>query len=315
MALRHLTVILLWALVAPAQEKQATMEPIRETGQAPQFGVRVNLVSLDVEVLDRTGDSVTALTRGDFIVKEEGKEMEISHFAWLSDRPVSLVFVLDTSAVPREQLSIAKDFISRLSHLLAREDEIALFTFDNRDAYLEQEFTCDRGLILEALSNIDVASGRVGSLLRELFGPIPRTGLGIDLALHKAHAGVHEKKAVLVVSNRLKGLGPVTIDHLRDSGHTLLTLKFSNKTNSVLSFVSDRISRRQLLRESGGRRFSGDKEDIARTCRAIAWSLKNHYSLGYTTTPLRDGERRSLEVLVPGYNYRIHVRRSYGATR
>ena len=43
----------------------------------PSFNVQVNLVSLDVEVLDRNDLAVRGLTKADFIIEENGDPKEI----------------------------------------------------------------------------------------------------------------------------------------------------------------------------------------------------------------------------------------------
>jgi VWFA-related protein len=299
----------LWGLLTapvagPAQREQ--------NPQQPRFNVQVNLVSLDVEVLDPSGNPVLGLTQKDFSIKESGKPVDISHFAWQSERPVNLAIVLDTSAISTEKLTRCKRFIVELAHRLARTDEICLFTFDTRDAYLEQDFTPSRLRIVEALENIGVLSGKSGGILMELFGKQPMTGLAIDLALNKVRAVQKGKKALLVISNRFRGLGPVTVEHIRESDCTLSTLEFDNKAARWATLGGDQISKNQLMHESGGRNFSADTEDVEGVCRKIAFSLKNHYVLGYLTEiGATEKKPRRVEASVPGKNYIIHFRRSY----
>ena len=52
--------------------------PAQEEPPLDKIRVQVNLVSLDVEVLDRKGNLVPGLTRPDFVVEEDGKPMEIT---------------------------------------------------------------------------------------------------------------------------------------------------------------------------------------------------------------------------------------------
>jgi hypothetical protein len=59
------------------------------TEPVPQFNARVDLVSLDVEVLDAAGNPATDLVKEDFIIKEDGTPMPIMNFSRLSDRPVN----------------------------------------------------------------------------------------------------------------------------------------------------------------------------------------------------------------------------------
>jgi VWFA-related protein len=269
-------------------------------------------VSLDVEVLERSGAPVVNLEQKDFRVMEDGEPMEITNFARLHDRPVSLAVVLDTSAISLEKLNKAKEFIFQLIYLLGHNDDICLYSFDSKDAYLEQDFTDDRLPLVNALENISVPSHGSGGILKELLGADPRTGLGIDLALLKLEKTRSGKKALLVISNRFRGLGPATVEHVQESGCTLLTLGFSNKSALLVTLGGDQISKKKLMRESGGRQFSADSEDIGSVCRSIAYSLKNYYALAYLTEVGKGSEKpRRIEVRIPGHDYVINARRSY----
>jgi VWFA-related protein len=290
----------------------AALAPAQQTGTNPQFSVRVHTVSVDVEVLDDAGNSVQGLSQKDFLVKEDGRLMDITSFSQLTDRPVSLSIVLDTSSIQQEKLSLAKEYIFQMLHLFNRQDELSLVSFDNRDSYLEADLSADRKLIINALDNIGVPSRRPSGLGIELLGPIPLTGRGIDMALLNLRKGLHPKKALLVISNRFRGLGPETVNHVRDSGCMLLTLSFNNKAAAIITAVGDGISRKQLMRESGGRRFLAETTDFPGNCRSIVSSLKNYYSIGYQTdiTP-EDQKLRHIEIQIPGHKYVINARRSY----
>lgn len=286
-----------------------------QKGQQPQFNVQVNLVSLDVEILDRLGNPVLGLAKKDFTVKENGRPMEISNFAWMADRPISLAMVLDTSGISSPKLVTFKRFIRELAHELALTDDLCLYSFDSRDAYLEMDLSPKRYLLMDALDNIGVPSNRSGGVLQELFGIEPRTGLAIDMALDKLRKIDKGKKALLVISNRFRGLGPATVEHVQLSGCTLLTLGLDNKAALLITLGGDKISRNQLMRESGGRQFSAETEDMTGVCRKIAYSLKNYYALGYLTEiGPADKKPRRIEVQMPGQNYTINYRRSYVVT-
>jgi hypothetical protein len=280
--------------------------------QVPKYNVQVNLVSLDVEVLDSLGNPVLGLGRNDFLIKENGRAMEISNFAWMADRPVSLAAVLDTSAVSVEKLVTLKRFLRELALTLSHSDMLCLYSFDSRDAYFEMDFTSDRGRLWDALDNIAVpSSSRSGGVLQELLSADPRIGLAIDMAAHRLEKTDHGKKALLLISNRFRGLGPATVDHIEESGCTFLTLGSDSKAAILVTLGGDWISKNQLLKQSGGRQFSTNTNDMAGVCRAIAYSLKNYYAVGYLTEISPDEQRpRRIEVRVPGRHYTIHYRRS-----
>jgi hypothetical protein len=280
--------------------------------QLPKIGVRVNLVSLDVEVLDRKGNLIRGLNSSDFAVEENGTRMEISNFALSTGRPVSLAAVLDTSALTTEQLSVCKEFLLIFAHKLDHTDELCFYSFDARNAYLEQDLTTDRPVLMRALENIGVPSKRSPGVLIELFGEEPRTGLAIDRALHKLKEAHNPKKVLLLISNRFRGLGPATVEHVQQSACTLITLAFPHKTTMLVSLGGDEISARRLMRESGGRSFSAAAKDIAEVCQQVTNSLKNYYSIGYLTD-IKDGDKkpRKIRIRVPDRKYAVHFRRTY----
>jgi VWFA-related protein len=284
----------------------------QEPPQQPKFGVRVNLVSLDVEVLDRKGNLIPGLTRPDFVVEENGRPMEISNFALSTGRPVSLAAVLDTSSLSTRQLGICKEFILILAHKLDHEDELCLYSFDTRNAYLEQDLTTDRPLLMSALENIGVPSKRPPRVLVELFGEQPPTGLAIDRALLRLKEAHHAKRVLLLISNRFRGLGPATVEHVQQSGFTLITLAFPHTATMFVSLGGDEISSRRLQRESGGRRFSAEAKDIGQVCRQVVSSLKNYYSIGYLTE-IKEGDKRprKIRIRVRGRKCSVHFRRTY----
>ena len=279
------------------------------------FAVRVDMVSIDTEVLDRDGYPVLGLTQSDFVVKEDGREVKISNFSRWTDRPVSLAIILDTSNIKLDKLSIAKEHIFQMLHIFDRDDELSLFSFDNRDAWLEADLTHDKKQIIDALYNISVPSfGRgSGHVMNEYLKPPPNTtGLAIDKAWLNLEKSSLPRRSILFISNRFRGLGPATVDHIRDCGCTLFTLGFTNKSAVVLTGLGDRISKKQLMRDSGGRQFSAESEDIAETSRTLVYALKNYYSIGYQAeiNP-GDTKQRKIEVKVPGKKYIVNARRFY----
>jgi VWFA-related protein len=280
--------------------------------QKPKYNVQVNLVSLDVEVLDNNGNQVWGLDKSDFIVEENGRPMEISNFASSTDKPVSLAAVLDTSALSVEQLIICKTFLRTIAFDLNHSDELCLFSFDTRGAYLEQDFVSMPSPIVDALDNVGVPPGRSRALLMDLFGAIPPTALAIDLALLKLRDAHNGKKALLLLSNRFRGTGPATVEHIQQSGCILLTLAFPHKASMLVTLGGDAISTSQLMRESGGRSFSAKSPDIEGVCHQIIYSLKNYYSIGYLTE-IQPGDKkpRKIRIRVRHHSYKINFRHTY----
>lgn len=277
-----------------------------------KFSIRVTLVSLDVEVLDQSGNQVQGLTRSDFIVEENGRPVEITNFSLSRGGPLNLMVVLDTSALSANQLSVCKQFLVILAHKLDHSDQLCLYSFDSKKVYLERDWTTQRPLLTDALENIGVSGKRSSSAIAELFGEMPPTGLAIDRGLNKLKDAGKGKKALLLISNRFRGLGPVTVEHVQLSGCTLLTLAFSHKTSVLITLGGDAISAHQLMRESGGRRFNAESRDLEQLGGQVASALKNYYSIGYMTEIKNsDNKPRKIRVRVPGRKCTVYYRRTY----
>src|SRR5688572_19140251 len=157
-------------------------------GQAQQppnvtFQVEVNYVDVDVVVTDEKGQFVTALTRDDFTVFEDGKPQKIDTFS-LVDLPVekSDEVVLQGRPIPADTRTNRKPFDGRVyvivlddldvsamrsaptrdaarkfvrEHMAANDLGAVVYTSGRNDA--AQEFTTDRELLVRA---IDKFQGR-----------------------------------------------------------------------------------------------------------------------------------------------------------
>jgi hypothetical protein len=282
------------------------------TKQNPQFKVEVNLVFLDLEVLDPNGTPITGLDSDDIVIKENGISVEISNFTRLTDLSLSLVVSLGTGFMPQANLGIAKNAVFQLIHLLKPDDEICLFTFDQRNAYLEQEFTRERPKLTNALENIGVTrrSRRPHRFLRSFTVPT-QIGLGLDVGITGIKKGANQRKALLLIRDRVESLGPASLEHIQESGATLIALGFSEDTPNRLMLINDQSGTGQLMLGPEKEGTSDENGNVTELCRTIAHLLSSRYSLAYQT-PLHDPRSsRDIEVTAPGHNYRILARRSY----
>jgi VWFA-related protein len=153
-----------------------------------RFRSGVDLVNVTATVTDEDGRFVSGLRREDFTVYEDGTLQDVSHFS--NDRvPVSLGIVLDTSgSMSPEKMSAARSAIDRLIYdLLDKDDELFLVEFATR-ASLRQDWTTDRALISRAVRN---ASATGGTAIYD----------AVATAIPTAQAGMHVKKALLVISD------------------------------------------------------------------------------------------------------------------
>jgi len=153
-----------------------------------RFRSGVDLVNVTATVTDEDGRFVSGLRREDFTVYEDGKLQDVSHFS--NDRvPVSLGIVLDTSgSMSPDKMSAARSAIDRLIYdLLDKDDELFLVEFSTR-ARLRQDWTTDRRLISRAVREANATGGTA------IYD-------AVSTAIPTAQAGMHQKKALLVISD------------------------------------------------------------------------------------------------------------------
>ncbi|HJZ75151.1 MAG TPA: VWA domain-containing protein, partial [Vicinamibacterales bacterium] len=118
----------------PSPPPQQAPPPARPgpDDQGFRFKSGVELINVTATVSDASGRFVSGLRQDDFVVYEDDKPVNVTHFS--ADRvPVSLGIALDTSgSMAGSKIQAAQDALDRfLYELLDKEDEIFLYRFSN----------------------------------------------------------------------------------------------------------------------------------------------------------------------------------------
>jgi len=153
-----------------------------------RFRSGVELVNVTATVSDIDGRFVPNLTQDDFIVYEDDKRVDVTHFS--ADRvPVSLGIALDTSgSMQGDKIEAARAAIRRfVSELLDENDEVFLYRFSNYPV-LVQGWTHDRRDLLEPLERIQPNGATA------MYDAVAR-------AIPLAQQGQNRKKALVVISD------------------------------------------------------------------------------------------------------------------
>jgi Ca-activated chloride channel homolog len=159
----------------------------RDAGQF-RFRSGVELVNVTATVSDSDGRFVPNLTQDDFIVYEDEKRVDVTHFS--AERvPVSLGIALDTSgSMAGERIEAARASIRRFVYeLLDRNDELFLYRFSNYPV-LVQGWTRDRRDLLEPLDRLQPNGATA------MYDCVAR-------AIPLAQQGQNLKKALVVISD------------------------------------------------------------------------------------------------------------------
>src|SRR5215471_7262802 len=170
---------------------------------AQQMRVDVRLVNVIPTVTDTHGRYYSNLTAGSFVVEEDVKRQEISHFGQDIDVPVSVGILLDTSGSMDRKIRTAVEAVERFVRRIHQDDEIFLITFSGQ-AVLRQDFTGDRDKLSQALRRINATGG---TALYDALGE----------GLNKLRSARHSKRALLVITDGQDTASTTKLDQVLQS--------------------------------------------------------------------------------------------------
>jgi VWFA-related protein len=153
-----------------------------------KFKSGVELINVTATVTDRSGRFYGQLRKEDFLVYEDNKLVEVTHFS--ADRtPVSLGIVVDTSgSMSGEKWSAAVNSIDRFFRMMSNEfDEFFLYRF-SANADLVADWTNDRDRLATSIGRIHPNGGTA------MYDAVSE-------AVPMAQGGQNRKKAVVIISD------------------------------------------------------------------------------------------------------------------
>ena len=269
----------------------------QEPGQQPPatlFRAGVEVVSLTVTVTDPAGRYVTDLAEADFSVYEDGVRQDLTFFS-RANFPVSLVFLIDTSASMEDRMLTAQEAAVGFARRLRPQDQAEVVDFDNRVVVL-QGFTSSVADLERAIRKT-VAGGST-SLYNAVYVSLKE--------LKKTQTGPAtevRRQAVILLTDGEDTSSLVTFDEVlelaRRSETTIYTIGLmSTEPNPGRSFREANFALRQFAGETGGRAFfPGDVKDLSSVYGQIFEEMSSQYTVGYTSkNPRRDGAWRRIVV-------------------
>lgn len=304
------------AIGASAQKPSPTPTPGDDTGATKVFEVRLPVtVTLKNEL-------VKEMTRGDFLVFEDGIQQEITFFSDEKTNPPIFVGVLmDTSPSTAGKIGFskeaAKNFIYTVTRL--RKDKAAFMTFDH-EVTLRQDFTDKLDLLDKAVDKVkatgsqtalydaiwqfsdeklrNVPGRRVIVLITDGDDTFSRADIrdAIDIAQRT-------ETTIFGISTKAGFLG--TVPGV-DAGTT------KDKGDKLLS---------QLCEETGGQVFfTGDMLALEKAFKKISDELRSQYIITYKPADQNyDGRNRKIEVRfndkTKTEKYKIRTKNSYRAIK
>lgn len=288
-----LVALLFLNLTLPAQSSDR--EDARR--DRPFFRTEVDQVVLYAAVYDDTGELVSELASEDFLVLEDGTEVEITYFGQ-DDIPSTSGIVMDKSGSMRPKQDLAHRATKLFLALSHPDNEHFLVMFDD-EVHLEEDFTRDPEDIRDMLDNTVVGGGTA------LYD-------AIYLALDKAQNGAEAKKVVTVFTD-----GEDKDSYYR---HEELLEKIARSNDVqlyVVALLDQSLSRDRgffgvfksqydkvratvdaISGQSGAKvYFPEELHELNDVFRGIASELRNQYRIAYITpNPLTNGGWRTIDV-------------------
>lgn len=311
-----LGLVLSFVLTVSAQTPRPTATPRTDDGgQVRTFEVR-----LPVTVKDKKKNLVSGLTRGDFLVFEDGVQQEVTFFSDEKTNPPVYVGVLmdtspSTAGKMRFSKEAAKNFIYTVTRI--RKDKAAFMTFDH-EINLLQDFT-DK---LDALDKAVDGVKKTGSQTA-LYDAIWQFS---DEKLRNAPG----RRVIVIITDGDDTFSRADINDAIDIAQRTETTIFAISTKAgflgsvpgveagTVKDEGDKLLDR-LCRETGGEAFySGDMLALERALDKVAKEFRGQYIVTYRPANQElDGRKRKIEVRFTDRqktdDYRIRTKTEYRA--
>jgi Ca-activated chloride channel family protein len=265
------------------------------------------LVNTHVSVRDKSGHSVSGLTKDDFTVLDEGKEQPIVLFSEESNQPLRMAIVVDRSRSVQKVLSLAKtaarNFFS--SVLRPNRDRACVVAFDS-GVYLTQDFTDDPNVLANALSRV-TAEG--GTSVFDAIYKVSRDKLsGTDQA----------RRMILLITDGDDTTSRASVEQALEMAFrnnvTIFALRLPDENSLNVRDLRGKPVLDRLTQSTGGRQFhfDGDESQLARFFDSLQGEMRSQYSIGYrfqSQSSARSFHRIAIKMKEP--NLKAFTRRGY----
>ena len=265
--------------------------PAVQSGPNGEFTFRTSVseVVLYATVIDRHQNLVTTLTSQDFRVYENNVLQPISSFSQ-KDVPVSMAILVDNSgsmAGKRAAVNRAAIDLVRASN---PQDEAFIVNFSD-EAYLDQDFTSDVGLLEKGLSHIDSAGGTA------LYDAV------IAAADHLSKHAKRSKQVILIITdgedNSSGATLAQTVRRIQDlNGPIVYSIGLLYDEPNGQGGRQARKALQTLSDQTGGIAFFPKSLDqVDAIAEEVARDIRHQYIIGYhPTQPIRQGGYRAIRL-------------------
>ena len=234
-------------------------------------------VSIYLSALQANGAAISGLTRDDFKVSEDSRQVEIDSLGSASDLPMSVLVLMDTSGsmqgtAIQDARRAAGTFISGLGE----QDQVAAATFNEKMTYLS-DFTDDRETVSSEITKVSAVNLASTCLYDAAYD-----------AVQKAATLESGRRAIVLLTDGqdYKSGGACSVHTLDD----VIGLAADAATRVPVFTIGlgkeiDEKSLQRLAEMSGGvYRFAPSSGQLLEVFNALSSQLRSQYVLTYTST-------------------------------
>ena len=250
----------------------------------------VKLVSIFVNVTDRSGAIIGNLTQEDFKILEDGRAQKISVFERQSELPLNLTLAIDTSSSTFKDRGIEQQASKKFVHALMRtQDRMSVVQF-NTYADRLVDFTNDVGRIDRGLDHMRGAGG---------------TALYDAIYASSAALGKRDGRKILV----LVSAGGDTVRGSTYDDALEQALRNEVMIYSIIDVPIDASAGRDfggehamitLAEQTGGKSYYAFEGGLDKAFQRVSEDLRTQYMIGYYPRNQEPGrEFHRIEVTIP----------------
>ena len=234
------------------------------------------LVNTHVWVRDKSGHSVSGLTKDDFTVLEDGKDQPIINFSQESNQPLRMALAVDRSRSVQKVMSLAKTAARTFFSSVLRpgRDRACVVAFDS-GVYLTQDFTDDPNALANALSRVTAEGGT------SIFDAIYK------VARDKLSGTDQARRVILLLTDGDDTTSRASIEQALEmalrNNITIYALRLPDENSLNVRDLRGKPVLDRLTQTTGGRQFylNSDNDRLARFFDSLQIEMRSQYSIGY----------------------------------
>jgi Ca-activated chloride channel family protein len=292
----------------PADDKQDPLNP----GQLKEI---ITNVTLPVTVSDKNNRFIVDLKQTDFEIAEDKTPQAIISFKPLSNLPIDVAMLMDTSNSVKPKLKFEKDAAySFLETVLKYRQDRAMFaTFDSQ-VELHQDLTNRLDLLTKA---IDKAKAQGGTRMYDAIYSI------CEEKMMSPNTIGHRRVMVVITDGEDTESERTLQDAIEIAQRSETTIYvISTKAGGYFGVQMGTVDRREdkdlkrLAEDTGGRAFfTAEVIELEKSLTQITRELRNQYMIAYEPTNNNyDGKERKIEVKLPNHKgLKVRTKTAYKA--